>query len=421
MINAPVLVLNQNYEPLNVCDIRRAFRLLGAEKAELLERNHQVIHTPTLAIRGAIGHSPAVPRQAPAPAREAEPARGLRRDRHTCQYCGAVEPRPDHRPRRAQAPRRPPRVGEPRRRVPRLQPPQGRARRWPRRGCTLLPRAARPARRRALPVRHLPRRRAQRRLAQLPLPGRPSDARPRRQLAAASRTDARRRAPCGSTCPPAVAGRARHAAPTRATRRPWSAARARPAPRRRAASRLGRRHRRAARDGRRALSRRRRWENRFGTVTVATRAGRASRSPPTARGGLPRPAPPGRGALRRLAGRGPGAARLHDQRHGLAAARPRSRPRPLVDPFGGHARPRGAACSARSAIRGTASREDALRWSAAARFADPPGPAIDPPTEAAIRAHAPTLAALSGERVRDELLRMLGGSPPAAPPSRAAR
>ena len=36
MINAPVLVLNQNYEPLNVCDIRRAFRLLGAAKAELI-------------------------------------------------------------------------------------------------------------------------------------------------------------------------------------------------------------------------------------------------------------------------------------------------------------------------------------------------------------------------------------------------
>ena len=48
VINAPVLVLNQNYEPLNVCDIRRAFTLLGAEKAELLERNHQVIHTATL-------------------------------------------------------------------------------------------------------------------------------------------------------------------------------------------------------------------------------------------------------------------------------------------------------------------------------------------------------------------------------------
>ena len=43
---------------------------------------------------------------------------------------------------------------------------------------------------------------------------------------------------------------------------------------------------------------------------------------------------------------------------------------------------------------------------------DPPGPALDPATEAAIAAHAADVASLSGERVRDELLRMLGGSPP---------
>ena len=47
------------------------------------------------------------------------------RDAHTCQYCGDVDPRPDHRPRRPQAPRRPARVGEPGHRLPRLQPPQG--------------------------------------------------------------------------------------------------------------------------------------------------------------------------------------------------------------------------------------------------------------------------------------------------------
>src|SRR3972149_3814047 len=46
---APLRVLNQNYEALTVCDIRRAFRLLGSEKAELIARNHQVIHTPTRA------------------------------------------------------------------------------------------------------------------------------------------------------------------------------------------------------------------------------------------------------------------------------------------------------------------------------------------------------------------------------------
>jgi len=88
MINAPVLVLNQNYEPLNVCDIRRAFRLLGAEKAELVARNHQVIHTPTLAI-----DAPSVIRlvyliRRPQPRVKLSRREVFARDRHTCQYCG---------------------------------------------------------------------------------------------------------------------------------------------------------------------------------------------------------------------------------------------------------------------------------------------------------------------------------------------
>jgi 5-methylcytosine-specific restriction endonuclease McrA len=90
VINAPVLVLNQNYEPLNVCDIRRAFRLLGAEKAELLERNHPVIHTPTLAIA-----APSVIRlqyhvKRPRPRVKLSRREVFARDRHTCQYCGTV-------------------------------------------------------------------------------------------------------------------------------------------------------------------------------------------------------------------------------------------------------------------------------------------------------------------------------------------
>ena len=90
MINAPVLVLNQNYEPLNVCDIRRAFRLLGAEKAELLARNHQVIHTPTIAIP-----APSVIRlqyhvKRPQPRVKLSRREVFSRDRHTCQYCGAT-------------------------------------------------------------------------------------------------------------------------------------------------------------------------------------------------------------------------------------------------------------------------------------------------------------------------------------------
>jgi len=40
-----VLVLNQNYEPLNVCNLPRAFRLVFGEKAEVIEYDHQVIRT----------------------------------------------------------------------------------------------------------------------------------------------------------------------------------------------------------------------------------------------------------------------------------------------------------------------------------------------------------------------------------------
>jgi 5-methylcytosine-specific restriction endonuclease McrA len=90
VINAPVLVLNQNYEPLNVCDIRRAFTLLGADKAELLERNHQVIHTVTQIIA-----APSVIRlqyhvKRPRPRVKLSRREVFARDKHVCQYCGAI-------------------------------------------------------------------------------------------------------------------------------------------------------------------------------------------------------------------------------------------------------------------------------------------------------------------------------------------
>jgi 5-methylcytosine-specific restriction endonuclease McrA len=90
VINAPVLVLNQNYEPLNVCDIRRAFTLLGADKAELLERNHQEIRTPTMVLA-----APSVIRlvylvRRPRPRVKLSRREVFARDRHTCQYCGSV-------------------------------------------------------------------------------------------------------------------------------------------------------------------------------------------------------------------------------------------------------------------------------------------------------------------------------------------
>ena len=45
ILNTPVLVLNQNYQPLNICNVRRAMVLLGVGKAELLANGRGDIHT----------------------------------------------------------------------------------------------------------------------------------------------------------------------------------------------------------------------------------------------------------------------------------------------------------------------------------------------------------------------------------------
>jgi tRNA nucleotidyltransferase (CCA-adding enzyme) len=88
----------------------------------------------------------------------------------------------------------------------------------------------------------------------------------------------------------------------------------------------------------------------------------------------------------------------------------------LVDPFGGRTdlRDRVLRAVGDPQLR---LREDALRLLRAVRFATRFGMIIDPATEAAIRQMAASIATLSGERIRDELLRFL--SSPAAPPSRA--
>ena len=83
-----VLVLNADYEPLNVCDVRRAFRLLFGEKAEVLEYDHMEIRTPREIFR-----APSVIRlqhriRRPRPRVKLSRREILARDAHTCQYCG---------------------------------------------------------------------------------------------------------------------------------------------------------------------------------------------------------------------------------------------------------------------------------------------------------------------------------------------
>ena len=88
MINLPVLVLNQSYEPLTICRARRAVVLLYQGKAEMLENGVGFIHSVT-----DIFPLPSVIRLAymiKRPYRERKLTRFevFNRDQYTCQYCG---------------------------------------------------------------------------------------------------------------------------------------------------------------------------------------------------------------------------------------------------------------------------------------------------------------------------------------------
>ena len=89
MINVPVLVLNQNYEPLTVCRARRAVVLLYQGKAEMLENGVGFVHSVSDAFP-----LPSVIRLACLIKRRRHLERKLtryevfNRDQYTCQYCG---------------------------------------------------------------------------------------------------------------------------------------------------------------------------------------------------------------------------------------------------------------------------------------------------------------------------------------------
>ena len=88
MINRPVLVLNQNYEPLNICRVRRAIPLLSLGKAEMLENGLGFIHSASASftIPSVIRLGYMIKR--PRPRRRLTRLEVLNRDRYTCQYCG---------------------------------------------------------------------------------------------------------------------------------------------------------------------------------------------------------------------------------------------------------------------------------------------------------------------------------------------
>lgn len=87
-MNRAVLVLNQNYEPLNVCNVRRAIVLVFDGKAEVLET-----HPVALRSSGRTFPFPSVIRMTylirrPRPRVKLTRREIFIRDQFTCQYCG---------------------------------------------------------------------------------------------------------------------------------------------------------------------------------------------------------------------------------------------------------------------------------------------------------------------------------------------
>ena len=88
MINFPVLVLNQSYEPLTVCRARRAVVLIYQGKAEMLENGAGFVHSTSRSFP-----LPSVIRlgymiKRPRLERKLTRFEIFNRDHFTCQYCG---------------------------------------------------------------------------------------------------------------------------------------------------------------------------------------------------------------------------------------------------------------------------------------------------------------------------------------------
>ena len=88
VIMLPVLVLNQNYQPLNVCNVRRAIVLLGRGRAELIINGKHKIMTVTDSYT-----APSVIRlfnfvKRPILQRRLSREEVFSRDGYLCQYCG---------------------------------------------------------------------------------------------------------------------------------------------------------------------------------------------------------------------------------------------------------------------------------------------------------------------------------------------
>jgi len=87
-LNQDVLVLNSDYEPINICNLRRAIGMVCLGKVDVLESDSTMLHAP-----GASLISPSVVRlkyhiKRPMPRLRLSRRTIFARDNYVCQYCG---------------------------------------------------------------------------------------------------------------------------------------------------------------------------------------------------------------------------------------------------------------------------------------------------------------------------------------------
>jgi 5-methylcytosine-specific restriction endonuclease McrA len=84
-----VLVLNANFEPIHICNIRRAISLILDDKASLVLNGRGYVHSVTVSypIPSVIRLEKMI--QRPRPIVQLTRVEVFRRDNYTCQYCGS--------------------------------------------------------------------------------------------------------------------------------------------------------------------------------------------------------------------------------------------------------------------------------------------------------------------------------------------